>query len=48
VRAYCKQYQDGKVKEGSKKWDVLVAAAGGAGLVPDFCVALLQGDDSED
>jgi phosphoribosylcarboxyaminoimidazole (NCAIR) mutase len=47
VRAYCKQYEDGKVKEGSKKWDVLVAAAGGADLIPGFCAALLA-DAGED
>jgi hypothetical protein len=41
LRNYCKQYQRGKVEEGSPRWEVLVLAAGGADRIEVYCEELL-------
>lgn len=43
LRASCKAFVAGKLKPGSHRYDVLVAAAGGIDEVPDYCAALLGG-----
>ncbi len=40
----CRQFLRGKVKEGSKRWDLLVQVAGGADKIGEYCEDLL-GDD---
>jgi hypothetical protein len=45
LRNYCKQYQRGKVPEGSRRWQVLALAAGAPERIAAFCEELLDDDD---
>jgi hypothetical protein len=45
LRNYCKQYQRGKIEAGSRRWHVLVLAAGGADRIPAYCDRLLPDED---
>jgi hypothetical protein len=41
LTAYCVQYLNGKVKKGSRRWHVLVLAAGAEGKVRSYCQGLV-------
>jgi hypothetical protein len=46
LRAFCRAYLEGKVEEGSRRYRVLVEAAGGADRVTAYCTALVAAKSS--